>query len=77
MPTKVQYMVGQRCGKEDNCKSTQYYEEDGFQYCKRGHLQEVNRDPSQLSLRPDRTVSSGYQRSKMRMILVPRAERRA
>lgn len=40
MSTKVVYKKGQRCGKEDNCKSTLYYEEDALTYCKRGHLQE-------------------------------------
>lgn len=40
MPKKLEYTKGQRCGKEDNCRSTLYYKENSFQYCKRGHLQE-------------------------------------
>lgn len=56
MSTKLQYTKGQRCGKEDNCKSTLYYEENGFKYCKRGHLQEVNRNPSQLTIEPNGAI---------------------
>lgn len=59
MPTKLQYTKGRRCGKEDNCKSTLYYEEDGFRYCKRGHLQEVNGGISQLSIEPDGAMYRG------------------
>lgn len=77
MPKKLEYTKGQRCGKEDNCRSTLYYEENSFQYCKRGHLQEVNGDLSQLGIEPDRVISREYQRSKMRMTLAPRVERPA
>lgn len=77
MPKKLEYTKGQRCGKEDNCRSTLYYKENSFQYCKRGHLQEVNGDLSQLGIEPDRVISREYQRSKMRMTLAPRVERPA
>lgn len=40
---KPLFTKGQECGKEDNCKSKlYYYEENGFKYCKNGHMQEVN-----------------------------------
>ena len=57
MSTKLEYTKGQKCGKEDNCKSTLYYQENGLRYCKRGHLQEVNGDLSQLSVEPDGVIS--------------------
>ena len=75
MPTKVEYKKGPKCGKEDNCKSTLYYEEDGLTYCKRGHLQEVNRHLNQVKLCLTKLVFRGQQRSRMRMTLVPRVER--
>lgn len=57
MSTKLQYTKGQKCGKEDNCKSTLYYYEDGLKYCKRGHLQEVYGDLSQLRIELDGDMS--------------------
>ena len=57
MSTKLQYTKGQKCGKEDNCKSTLYYEDNGFKYCKRGHRQEVNRNLNQLNIEPDGAMS--------------------
>ena len=75
MSSKLEYTKGEKCGKEDNCKSTLYYQDNGFKYCKRGHRQEVNRDPSQLTIEPDGAMSRDKQRSKMRMTLGPRGER--
>lgn len=77
MSKKLQYEKGGRCGKEDNCKSTLYYEENGFTYCKRGHLQEVNGGQSQLKIEPDGAISRDKPRSKTRMISAPRVEKPA
>lgn len=77
MSTRLQFTKGQKCGKEDNCKSTLYYWEDGFKYCKRGHLQEVKGNLSQLRVEPNGVMSREYQHSKMRMTLAPRVERPA
>lgn len=77
MAARLKYTKGQKCGKEDNCKSTLYYLQDGFQYCKRGHLQEVSGGLSQLTIETDGAISREYQRSKMRMTLAPRVERPA
>ena len=75
MPAKVEYEKGQRCGKEDNCKSTLYYVEDALTYCKRGHLQEVNRHLNQMKSLSDGALFRGEQPSRMRMTLAPRGER--
>ena len=75
MPTKVVYKKGQKCGKEDNCKSTLYYEENALTYCKRGHLQEVDRHLNQMKIVSDEAVFRGDQRSRVRMTLAPRVER--
>lgn len=56
MSTNLQFTKGQKCGKEDNCKSTLYYEENGLKYCKRGHLQEVIGNLSQPCIEPDGAV---------------------
>jgi len=39
-PRKVDLRDGPVCG-EDNCRSTRYYDADGFTFCKKGHQQEV------------------------------------
>ena len=75
MPTKLEFTKGEKCGKEDNCKSRHYYEQDGLKYCKRGHLQEVSRHTSQLSIKTDLAISRGKKRSQMRMTLAPRVGR--
>jgi hypothetical protein len=40
MPGKIEWRKGPVCGI-DRCKSTQYREEDGLTWCRRGHQQEV------------------------------------
>lgn len=36
----MQYFKGEVCGV-DNCRATQYYDEDGQSFCKNGHRREV------------------------------------
>ena len=48
MSSQIEYFKGEVCG-DGNCKSRRYFEgDDGFIYCKNGHMKEVTR-PSQKS----------------------------